>query len=131
MNRVTRGADVGVHTGMTRRFLLGALVALAGCRAPTGPGSFYGRWDKLEDSLPPVSLELRHGANGDEGQVWLSGRTFTLPATFRGDSVLLEDPRAFATPPLVGELQRDGTMRVRLSGNPPHETLLVRRNMRD
>ena len=119
---------------MTRRFLLSGLVALAACRAPVdvAPAAvLYGRWEKIDTSLPPVTLELRRGASGDEGQVWLSGRTFTFPATLRGDSVVVEDPAAFAMPALVGELQRDGTLRVRLSGDPPHETTLVRRNMHD
>ena len=118
---------------MTRRVLLSAILALAACRAPTGaPASLYGRWEKLEQSLPPITLELRRSASGDdEGQVWLSGVTYTLPATVRGTSVVLGDPLAFATPPFVGELQKDGTMRVRLNRNPPHEATLVRRKMND
>jgi hypothetical protein len=111
----------------SRSIALSAL--LLACRTtPTEEGApLYGRWQKLEKSLPPITLELRRGANGAEGQVWLSGATYTLPATFLGDtSVVLADPASSRLAPFVGTLENDGRLHVRLDGQPPVDAYLVR-----
>jgi hypothetical protein len=111
----------------SRSIALSAL--LLACRTtPTEEGApLYGRWQKLEKSLPPITLELRRGANGAEGQVWLSGTTYTLPATFVGDtSVVLADPASSRLAPFVGTLEKDGRLHVRLDGQPPVDAYLVR-----
>jgi hypothetical protein len=110
----------------------GALLALAACQSPTRADSsaLYGRWDKLEKSMPPVTLEVRRSPSsftGAEGQVWLSGVTYTLPATVSDTSVVLADPVSSAPAPFVAVLQKDGTLRARLSGT-EREERLVKRN---
>jgi hypothetical protein len=112
----------------TRRTLALAAVLMACRPTPTEHrADFFGRWQKLEQSLPPITLELRRGATGAEGQVWLSGTTYTLPATFVGDtSVVLADPASSRLAPFVGVLEKDGRLRVRLDGQPPVEAHLVR-----
>lgn len=112
-----------------RSRLAAALLLLAACRSPTTALAprLHGRWEKLEKSMPPIVLELRRGAAGDEGQVWLSGVTYTLPAVLTDTSVVLAAPASSKPAPFVGVLQTDGRLRVRLDGDPPHEASLVRR----
>lgn len=104
------------------------LVFVASCASPSEPGAtFYGRWQKIDKSLPPITLELRRGANGPEGQVWLSGTTFTLPATLDDTSVVLANPASSALAPLVGLMQKDGRLFVRLLNSRPVEEAYLER----
>lgn len=75
-----------------------------------------GRWQKVEESLPPVTLEVRRETSGLVGQVWLSGVTYTLPATIDDSSVVLANPASSALAPFVGVVQKDGSMRATLRG---------------
>ena len=43
------------------------------------------------NELPPVTLEVRREGSATVGQVWLSGVTYTLPATLNDTSVILAD----------------------------------------
>jgi hypothetical protein len=127
---------------MTRTLLrLGAAALLAACgRTPgdLGPSAqlseaaLLGRWEKLEKSLPPITLELRRSTTsftGIEGQIWLSGMTYTLPATIVDTNVVLADPVSSGPAPFVA-VYRDGALRVRLNGH-DREERLVRRNLND
>jgi hypothetical protein len=112
--------------------LLATLALAAGCRTvePTTPAAvaaanLLGRWEKVEKSLPPVLLELRSTAQGVEGQVWLSGVTYTLPAVLADSIVSLIEPTDATR--LVGVLQKDGRLRVTFRGEPPVEAFLVKR----
>ena len=121
---------------MTRSpIVAAALVAVAACHTSTAAAPrppLWGRWQKLETSLPPVTLEVRTNLMGQyEGQVWLSGVTYTLPATLDDTSVVLIDAADSHRPPLVGVLQKDGRLRVTIGGTPPVEALLVRLRMED
>ena len=121
-----------------RRVAMLALLVAAGCTttvvddtdarlSATAPSTrLYGRWEKVEKSLPPITLELRRGATGPEGQVWLSGVTYTLAADVTDTSVVLADPASSRLAPFVGRLQKDGRLFVRLDGQPPVEAYLVR-----
>ena len=122
-----------------RRAAIVALLVAPGCTttvvddgdarlaATAASTRLYGRWEKVETSLPPITLELRGGARGSEGQVWLSGITYTLPATFVGDtSVVLADPASSRLAPFVGVLEKDGRLRVRLDAEPLVTAYLVR-----
>ncbi|MBV9879661.1 MAG: hypothetical protein JO180_04155 [Gemmatirosa sp.] len=88
-----------------------------------------GRWQKVDHSLPPVTLEVRASTSafsGYEGQVWLSGVTYTLPARLDDSSVVLADPVSSGPAAFVAVLQKDGTLVARLGGQPSTEARLVR-----
>ena len=127
---------------LLRLGLAAAAVCLAACgrtHGDLGPRAslatsqaMLGRWEKLEKSLPPVTLELRRSTTsftGVEGQVWLSGVTYTLPATIVDSNVVLADPVSSGPAPFVAVV-RDGALRVRLNGH-DREERLVRRNVND
>lgn len=85
-----------------------------------------GRWEKREQTLPPVALDVRREGSSTVGQVWLSGVTYTLPAVLDDSSVVLANPASSALAPFVGVLQKDGTMRATLRGQPDYIATLHR-----
>jgi hypothetical protein len=84
----------------------------------------YGQWEKREQTLPPVTLSVRREGTATVGQVWLSGVTYTLPAVLDDTMVVLANPASSALAPFVGVLQKDGTMRATLRGQPDLVTTL-------
>lgn len=87
--------------------------------ADSGADRLYGRWEKQESTLPPVSLDVRRTAAGArEGQVWLSSVTFTLPALIDDTTIVLANPTSSASAPFVAVLLSDGTLRATLRGTP-------------
>ena len=117
---------------MLRR-LPSVLLLLSACRtAPTAARpSLYGTWEKAESTLPPVSLVVRRTVEGDQGELTLSGVRLAIQATLTDTSIVLADPVSSKPAVLVAVLQKDGTLRARLDGNPPYETTLVRRKLND
>ena len=124
-----------------RTALAGALaLALAACDRPgTEPAaaaaggtmlasaaSLLGRWQKPEQTLPPITLELRaDAADRVTGRVWLSGVTYDAPVTLGDGSFVLGADR----PTMRGALTADGRLRVRLldaQGATELEAVLVR-----
>ena len=101
---------------------------LSACGAPTTTKAtserLYGLWGKTDETLPPVFLDVRREADGDVGQLWLSGVTYTLPARLDDTSVVLARPESSRSAVLVGMLRPDGRLRVRLDGDPPVEATL-------
>jgi hypothetical protein len=106
-----------------------SLALLAACTdAPTARSEeLFGRWEKVEKSMPPITLEIRRESTGPVGQVWLSGVTYTLPATVDDSSVTLARPESSTLAPVYGVLLPDGRLRVVLRGTPDYEATLVRR----
>ncbi|MGV3708714.1 MAG: hypothetical protein ACO1Q7_07730 [Gemmatimonas sp.] len=117
---------------MIRKTLFTALAAtiVAGCDDSLSPreqaGQFAGRWERVGDALPPVTLSVRAENGGHVGQVWLSGVTYTLPARFDDSTVVLANPISSAPAPFVGTLVKRNTMTARISGNPDVFVTLVR-----
>lgn len=85
-----------------------------------------GRWQKLEESLPPVTLEVRRESGALVGQVWLSGVTYTLPATIDDSSIVLANPVSSAIAPFVGVIQKDGSMRATLRAQTDYTARLLK-----
>lgn len=109
---------------------LSMLTVSAGCDNPhsprVDPERFYGRWSKNSFGIPPVTVLIRSEAGAATGQVWLSGVTYTLPATFTDSSVVLANPVLSSRAPFVGVLLKNGSMRVTLSGEPDHVDTLTK-----
>jgi hypothetical protein len=88
--------------------------------------SLLGRWQKPEQTLPPITLELRaDAADRVTGRVWLSGVTYDAPVTLGDSSFVLGADR----PTMRGALTADGRLRVRLldaQGATQLEAVLVR-----
>ena len=104
--------------------LVPLVLALAACGSTAEPRpasargqALLGRWQKVERSLPPLTLEVRPNGAFVEGQVWLSGVTYTLPGVVDDTMVVLARPESSAPAPVVGVLERDGRLRVRLRGD--------------
>lgn len=110
------------RTLLNRRLLaaVGAFSSLAACADSTTssrqPEQFYGRWQKTDASLPPVTLSVTREGSGVVGQVWLSGVTYTLPATLDDTSIVLADPASSKLAPFVGVITAPGVMRATLRG---------------
>lgn len=101
------------------------LVCVAACHSPVAPitpsdpaAPFLGRWERVDQGLPPVALVVRREGDALVGQVWLSGVTYTLPATFDDTSVVLANPAASTRAPFVGVLTLSWKMRATLTGQP-------------
>ena len=100
--------------------------AAAGGTMLAGSAALLGRWEKIERSLPPITLELRaDAADRVTGRVWLSGVTYDAPVTLDDTSFALGAGR----PSMRGALTPDGRLRVRMldaQGVTQHEALLAR-----
>ena len=88
--------------------------------------ALLGRWQKIERSLPPITLELRSdAADRVTGRVWLSGVTYDAPATLGDSSFTLGAGR----PTMRGALTANGRLRVQMldaQGAVQHEATLAR-----
>ena len=104
------------------------LAGVAACDNPTTTKSasvrLYGLWGKTDETIPPIFLDVRHEAGGDVGQVWLSGVTYTLPATVGDSTVRIARPESSQRPALYGVLRADGRLHVQLNGEPPFDAVL-------
>jgi hypothetical protein len=101
--------------------VVAAAAALGACGSSTTAPSteqYFGRWERVGGGLPPVVLAVRREGGATVGQVWLSGVTYTLPATFNDTSVVLADPASSKLAPFVGVIKSAGTMRATLRGEP-------------
>jgi hypothetical protein len=100
--------------------------AAAGGTMLASAASLLGRWEKPEQTLPPVALELRaDAADRVTGQVWLSGVTYEAPVALGDSSFVLGAGR----PTLRGVRVPDGRLRVQFlkaDGAVEHEELLVK-----
>ena len=71
--------------------------------------ALLGRWQKPEQTLPPIALELRaDAADRVTGQVWLSGVTYEAPVVLGDTGFVLGAGR----PTMRGALTADGRLRV-------------------
>lgn len=114
-----------------RSLTLLALAAAVACDdGPTngkGADRLYGRWQKTENTLPPVTLQVRQEGGATVGQVWLSGTTYTLPATLDDTMVVLANPVSSAPAPFVAVLKADGTLHATLRSNTSDVTAILHR----
>lgn len=107
-----------------------AAFAVACDEGPTngkGADRLFGRWQKTENTLPPVTLQVRQEGGATVGQVWLSGTTYTLPATLDDTMVVLANPASSALAPFVAVLKADGTLRATLRSNNSEVTAVLHR----
>ena len=88
--------------------------------------ALLGRWEKIERSMPPITLELRSdAADRVTGRVWLSGVTYEAPAALEESGFVLGGER----PTMRGALVAEGRLRVQLldaQGRVEHEATMVR-----
>ena len=89
--------------------------------------ALLGRWEKVERSLPPITLELRaDAADGVTGRVWLSGVTYEAPVVLEDSGFVLGGERTT----IRGVLVTEGRLRVQLldaQGRVEHDATMVRR----
>ena len=88
--------------------------------------ALLGRWEKIERSMPPITLELSvDAADRVTGRVWLSGVSYDAPAVLTESTFVLGADR----PTMRGELVADGRLRVHLldaQGGVEHEATMVK-----
>ena len=103
-----------------------AVSGAAGGTMLASSASLLGRWEKVERTLPPVTLELRaDAADRVTGQVWLSGVTYQSPVTLSDSGFTLGAGR----PTMRGTLVADRRLRVQFldaNGRAEHEETLVK-----
>ena len=103
-----------------------AVSGAAGGTMLASSASLLGRWEKVERSLPPVTLELRaDAADRVTGQVWLSGVTYESPVTLSDSGFTLGAGR----PTMRGTLTAERRLRVQFldaNGRAEREETLVK-----
>jgi hypothetical protein len=88
--------------------------------------ALLGRWEKLERSMPPITLELRaDAADRVTGRVWLSGVSYQVPVVLEESGFVMGAGR----PTMRGTLVAEGRLRVQLldaQGGVEHEATMAR-----
>src|SRR5688572_30070080 len=88
------------------------MVALA-CNRPFEPvaADVIGQWQKREDTLPPIHLELTSSGNGLAARLRLSGVELNGSAQLDGNQLLLVMPGRVE--PMIGEFLSSTELRLR------------------
>jgi hypothetical protein len=111
---------------MRHLFILALCIAATACIRPFEPSEadVLGEWQKIDDTLPPINLELTRAGEDLQARLRLSGVDLNGTAELDGSQLLLVVPGR--TEPLIGEFISSTELRLRFDAPAGSYTLRKR-----